>query len=74
VHDVTVLASHRGQGIAARMLAHVEDIARARGACKLTLEVLSGNTSAAKAYERIGFALYALDPQAGTAQFMQKWL
>ena len=74
VHDVTVLASHRGQGIAGLMLAEVEAIARARGACKLTLEILSGNRSAAKAYERIGFALYALTPEAGTAQFMQKWL
>ena len=74
VHDVTVLPSHRGRGIAARMLAEVESIARQRGACKLTLEVLSGNTSAAKAYERVGFELYALDPEAGTAQFMQKWL
>jgi ribosomal protein S18 acetylase RimI-like enzyme len=74
VHDVAVLASHRGQRIAERMLAEAERIARARGACKLTLEVLSGNTPAVKLYQRIGFEGYQLDPAMGTASFMQKWL
>lgn len=74
VHDVAVLASHRGQGIAALMLALAERIARERGAVKLTLEVLSGNTGAVRLYERLGFAGYQLDPAMGTAQFMQKWL
>lgn len=74
VHDVAVLASHRGRGIAEAMLVEVERIARERGACKLTLEVLSGNAAAMRLYERIGFAGYALDPAMGTAQFMQKWL
>lgn len=74
VHDVVVLASHRGRGIGARMLAQVELIARERGACKLTLEVLSGNTSAVALYQRIGFENYQLDPAMGHAKFMQKWL
>ena len=74
VHDVAVLASHRGQRIAERMLAEAERIARERGACKLTLEVLSGNTPAVKLYQRIGFEGYQLDPAMGTASFMQKWL
>lgn len=74
VHDVVVLASHRGQGIAERMLQEVERIALARGACKLTLEVLSGNRSAIRLYERAGFAPYALDPAMGQAQFFQKWI
>lgn len=74
VHDVAVLASHRGRGVAQRMLEKVEQIARARGACKLTLEVLSGNLSAVRLYERVGFAPYALDPAMGQAQFFQKWL
>ncbi len=74
VHDVAVLASHRGRGVAAQMLALAETIARERGAVKLTLEVLSGNASAYKLYERIGFAGYQLDPAMGTACFMQKWL
>ena len=74
VHDVAVLRSHRGRGVAAQMLALAETLARERGAVKLTLEVLSGNTSACRLYERIGFAGYQLDPAMGTAQFMQKWL
>lgn len=78
VHDVVVLASHRGQRVGAQMLALAEKIAVQRGACKLTLEVLSGNASAIKLYERVGFAGYQLDPvkfeQWGSALFLQKWL
>jgi ribosomal protein S18 acetylase RimI-like enzyme len=74
VHDVAVLPSHRGRGIAEQMLAEAERLARERGAVKMTLEVLSGNASAKRLYERIGFAGYQLDPAMGTAQFMQKWL
>jgi GNAT superfamily N-acetyltransferase len=74
VHDVVVLASHRGQRVAQRMLMRVEEEARARGACKLTLEVLSGNRSALRAYKREGFAGYQLDPAFGSAMFLQKKL
>ena len=74
VHDVAVLASHRGRGIAEQMLAEAERIALARGAVKMTLEVLSGNAPAIKLYERIGYAGYQLDPAMGTAVFLQKWL
>jgi len=74
VHDVAVLAGYRGQRIGEQMLAVAETIARERGACKLTLEVLSGNTGAEKLYRRVGFAYYELDPAMGQAGFMQKWL
>lgn len=74
VHDVAVLPAWRGQRVVQQMLAQVEAMARARGACKLTLEVLSGNLPARRAYERQGFADYALDPAWGQAQFMQKLL
>lgn len=74
VHDVAVLASHRGQGIAEAMLAEAERIAIGRGAVKMTLEVLSGNVPAVKLYRRIGYEGYQLDPAMGTAQFFQKWL
>ena len=74
VHDVVVAASHRGRGVAEQMLTRVEQLARARGACKLTLEVLEGNTPAQKLYRRLGFDNYQLDPAMGQAQFMQKWL
>jgi len=74
VHDVVVLPSHRGRGIAGQLFAEVEAIARERGACKLTLEVLSGNHAARGLYEKLGFDDYRLDPAMGHAQFMQKWL
>src|SRR3989344_3597338 len=60
---------------ACRPLVNVhEALAHERGACKLTLEVLSGNHSAMRAYEREGFAAYTLDPSMGQAQFLQKML
>lgn len=74
VHDVAVLASHRGRGVARQMLLKAEDIARERGAVKMTLEVLSGNASALALYRRLGYAGYQLDPAMGTAGFMQKWI
>ena len=74
VHDVVVMPSHRGRGIAAAMLAEVEAVARERGACKLTLEVLEGNAAARALYRRLGFAAYQLDPAMGQARFMLKWL
>ncbi len=74
VHDVAVLPQYRGQGVAEKMLVLAEVLAVKRGACKLTLEVLSGNVGAARLYERIGFAAYQLDPAMGQARFMQKLL
>jgi ribosomal protein S18 acetylase RimI-like enzyme len=74
VHDVAVLAGYRGRRIGEQMLALVEQVAVERGACKMTLEVLSGNKGAEKLYQRVGFAYYQLDPAMGQAGFMQKWL
>jgi len=74
VHDVVVLPAYRGQRVAQKMLALVEEIALQQGACKLTLEVLPGNVGAVKLYRRIGFSNYQLDPAMGDAQFLQKWL
>ncbi len=74
VHDVAVLSGYRGLGVGEKMLVLAEMIARDRSACKLTLEVLQGNASAAKLYQRLGFENYQLDPGMGQAQFMQKWL
>lgn len=74
VHDVVVLPAYRGQRVAERMFAFAQAIAQDRGACKLTLEVLSGNAGALRLYTRLGFVQYQLDPAAGTAQFLQKVL
>lgn len=74
IHDIAVLPGHRGQGVGQALLQAAQDHARARGCCKLTLEVLTGNLVALRSYERFGFAPYALDPAAGQASFMQKWI
>jgi GNAT superfamily N-acetyltransferase len=74
VHDFAVLPNYRRQGIGEKMLAFVEKVAKERGACKLTLEVLQGNVGAKKLYVRAGFADYQLDDAMGSAQFMQKYL
>ncbi|MBN9409107.1 MAG: GNAT family N-acetyltransferase [Burkholderiales bacterium] len=74
VHDLVVASGHRGQRIGERLLAAVEEEARARGACKVTLEVLTGNMPAQRLYARTGFAGYELDPAMGQARLLQKWL
>jgi len=72
IHDVVVLESYRGRGIAQKMFAQVEHIARQRGCCELTLEVLSNNQPAQSAYRKAGFAAYELDPAMGQALFWEK--
>ena len=74
IHDLAVISTYRGLGVATKMLAHVEHLARTRGACKLTIEVLEGNQRAARLYAASGFNVYQLDPAMGRASFMQKWL
>jgi len=74
VHDIAVDPAHRGQGIGQALLAALETYAATLGCCKLTLEVLSGNQIAQRAYEHFGFEQYALSAATGQALFMQKWL
>ncbi len=74
IHDVGVLTQYRGLGLSRKMLEKVEEIAQEKGCCKLTLEVLEGNTIAQKAYENIGYEGYELDPEMGRAIFWQKKL
>ena len=69
-----VLPEFRGLGISQKMFDKVETIARERGCCKLTLEVLTGNKSAQKAYLKSGFSGYELDPLMGKAMFWEKTL
>lgn len=74
IHDIVVLPEYRGRGISQLLLQEVETIAREKGCCKLTLEVLEGNQIAQKAYSRFGFSDYVLDLSAGKALFWQKML
>lgn len=74
VHDIVVDAERRAAGIGQALLAAAEEAARARGCCKLTLEVLSNNHRALASYARFGFRPYELDPAAGQALFLEKKL
>ncbi len=74
IHDVIVSSAYRGQGLSKRMLQKAEDIAIVLGCCKLTLEVLEGNTVAQAAYRSCGFTGYELDPKMGKALFWEKKL
>jgi ribosomal protein S18 acetylase RimI-like enzyme len=74
IHDVVVLREYRGCGISQKMLDVVEEVARERGCCKITLEVLSKNEVAKAAYEKFGFTGYELDPKDGVALFWEKGL
>ncbi len=74
IHDLAVIEAARGKGVATALLTAVEQEARARGCCKVTLEVLSGNTPARRVYKKFGFATYTLDEEAGGALFLQKKL
>ena len=74
IHDIAVHPDYRGQGIGSKILAAVEEEAIKRDCCKITLEVLEGNTIAQAAYLKFGFASYELDPETGRALFMEKEL
>ena len=74
IHDFAVLPGHCGTGIGRALLAAVEAEALKRGACKVTLEVLSGNHPAKALYAAHGYGDYQLDPAAGQALFWQKRL
>jgi GNAT superfamily N-acetyltransferase len=74
VHDVAVVPKFRGLGLSQRMLQKVEDIARQRGCCKITLEVLEGNAVAQASYGKFGFAPGEFDPAHGRMMFWIKAL
>lgn len=72
VHDVSVVPKFRGLGLSQKMLQKVEDIARERGCCKITLEVLEGNAVAQSSYAKFGFAAGMFDPAHGRMLFWTK--
>jgi ribosomal protein S18 acetylase RimI-like enzyme len=58
IHDLAVLPGERGRGVGNALLDAVEERARARGCCKLTLEVHDTNVNAKRLYARRGFASF----------------
>jgi len=74
LHDLAVSPRFQGQGVGKALLAALEDRARQMDCCKITLEVLEGNTVAQGLYRKLGFEGYALDDATGRAMFWQKKL
>jgi GNAT superfamily N-acetyltransferase len=74
IHDVYVVPELRGTGVGRAMFRYAERLARRRGYCKMTLEVLSGNLPAQRLYRAEGFEAYVLDEKLGHALFWQKKL
>ena len=74
VHDLAVAPRWRGQGLGRRLLATVVDLARARGHCKVTLEVREDHAAARALYRRLGFGAGECDGQAVQYLFLEKRL
>lgn len=74
IHDFAVVPEFRGLGLSKKLMEKIEEIARSRDCCKITLEVLEGNTIAKAAYSACGFTGYELVPEMGNAVFWQKKL
>ncbi|MBW8189461.1 GNAT family N-acetyltransferase [Neiella marina] len=74
IHDFAVMSEFRGMQLSQQLLQEVEQIARNKGCCKVTLEVLEGNTVAQNAYLKYGFEGYDLPGGQGQALFWQKKL
>ena len=74
IHDMVVRDGQRGKGVGKAMFDAIHDEARRIGACKVTLEVLSGNHPAKGLYTAQGYGDYELDPDKGHALFWQKRL
>jgi ribosomal protein S18 acetylase RimI-like enzyme len=74
IHDVVAHPDFRGQGVGRALMGEVEAIAREKGCCKITLEVLTGNGPAMGLYRDLGYSDYVLDPVQGAAVFWQKKL
>jgi len=74
IHDFAVVPECRGKDVSQFLLKAIQDYATLIGCTKLTLEVLEGNRSAIRAYEKAGFSAYQLSPEMGNAMFWQKYI
>jgi ribosomal protein S18 acetylase RimI-like enzyme len=72
IHDLSVLPAYRGRGISRRLLDFVAEAARARGCCKVTLEVLENNHRARGVYEAAGFRSPVYAEGTGRALFLTR--
>ncbi|HKY36621.1 MAG TPA: GNAT family N-acetyltransferase [Polyangiaceae bacterium] len=72
VHDLAVRPEFQGRGIGRALLAAAEERARARGCCKLTLEVREDNHRARKLYFERGFRDFELAGKQYPTLFLSK--
>src|SRR5689334_2594145 len=72
VHDLAVLPEFQSRGIGRALLAAVEERARARGCCKMTLEVREDNHRARKLYLERGFRDFELAGKTYPTLFLAK--
>ena len=68
VHDLAVHENARGKGVGTALLTAMEQEARRRGCCKVTLEVRSDNEVAMGLYRKLGFG-----PSDPSAEAMFYW-
>lgn len=74
IHDLVVHENFRGQGLSKKLMNKISEIAKEKQCCKITLEVLTGNKVAYQSYLSYGFKPYELDPEHGSATFMEYYL
>jgi len=74
IHDLTVLAEHRGKGVGRLLLSAVESKARELGSCKVTLEVRADNEGARRLYASEGFTNGKGSEQPVSYFFLEKHL
>lgn len=71
IHDLAIVPEFRGKGVGHALLAAVEEAARRRGCCKLTLEVQDDNRRARSLYARFGFNDFVIG-NSGPTRFLSK--
>lgn len=54
IYDLAVAASHRRRGIATRLIAKLQHLAAARGACVILVQADSGDAPAIALYHKLG--------------------
>ncbi|MDR7417549.1 MAG: GNAT family N-acetyltransferase [Armatimonadota bacterium] len=74
IHDLSVVAGYRGQGVGRRLLERVESAARELGCAKITLEVNADNVGAQHLYRRFGFRGGGSGDDLNRVWFLQKRL
>jgi GNAT superfamily N-acetyltransferase len=71
LESLHIRAGHRGRGIGRELMRAVAERIRARGACSLHLDVVSGNDRALRFYRRLGTAELGNHPARWAPEVME---